>query len=204
MRTAMRAAMRTATGCVMAVAIAIAAATVVAAPGQTPAAAPTAESIAAGKRAFIDVAKVLQSPRCRNCHPAGDRPLQGDAGQLHRMNISRHSAAAGLPCTACHQSRNADALGLVAGPPGAPHWGLPPAATPMVFEGLSARALCAQLVDPEKTNGRDLPALLSHMIEDSLVLWAWNPGGGRTVPPMTHAAFVAAFRTWVASGGACP
>jgi hypothetical protein len=27
---------------------------------------------------FAEVAKVLTGPRCMNCHPAGDHPLQGD------------------------------------------------------------------------------------------------------------------------------
>lgn len=165
---------------------------------------PAAVDAAAGRRAFVDVARVLQSPRCRNCHPAGDRPLQTDAGRPHRMNISRRSVDAGLACATCHQDRNAEAVGVAGGPPGAPHWGLPPAGTPMVFEDRSARALCEQLRDPVHTGGRDLPALLHHVREDPLVLWAWSPGGDRTVPPLSHEAFVAAFSTWVASGGACP
>jgi hypothetical protein len=157
-----------------------------------------------GAKAFAQVAKVLQSPRCRNCHPAGDRPLQTDAGRPHKMNVSRRSGEAGLPCATCHQERNSEAVGVDGGPPGAPHWGLPPAATPMVFEGRTPRALCEQLRDPAQTGGRDLAALLHHVSEDPLVLWAWDPGGARTKPPITHAAFVAAFTTWVESGGACP
>lgn len=158
----------------------------------------------AGKRAFASVAAVLLSPRCRNCHPAGDRPLQTDAGRPHRLDIRRRSVDAGLPCGACHQERNADALGVEGGPPGAPRWGLPPAATPMVFEGKTPRALCDQLRSPAQTGGRDLAALLQHVSEDPLVRWAWRPGGTRTTPPLSHAAFVTAFQTWVASGGACP
>ncbi len=163
-----------------------------------------ATSRAAGARAFAEVARVLQSPRCQNCHPAGDRPLQTDAGRPHAMNISRTSDASGLACSACHQDRNSEALGIPGGPPGAPHWGLPPAETPMVFEGLTVRELCHQLKDPAQTGGRDLAALLHHVSEDPLVTWGWNPGGTRTLPPLTHPAFVAAFRTWVESGGACP
>ena len=159
---------------------------------------------ATGAAAFATVARVLQSPRCRNCHPAGDRPLQGDRGRPHRMNVSRRSVAAGLGCGTCHQTRNADLLGVIGGPPGAPHWGLPPATAPMVFQGRTARALCVQLRDPVQTNGRDLPALLHHVSEDPLVLWGWAPGGARTPPPVSHDAFVAAFATWVAAGGACP
>jgi mono/diheme cytochrome c family protein len=167
-------------------------------------AAPAADTAEAGKRAFAEIVRVLQSPRCQNCHPAGDRPLQTDAGVPHRMNISRRSADAGLPCGACHQERNSEALGIAGGPPGAPHWGLPPAATPMVFEGRSPRALCQQLGDPAQTGGRDLQELLAHVSDDPLVTWAWRPGGTRTKPPLTHAAFVSAFRTWVAAGGPCP
>ena len=172
-------------------------------PQPPPTGAPTVDA-AAGARAVATVARVLQSPRCQNCHPAGDRPLQGDRGRPHRMNISRKSVAAGLTCGACHQPTNADRLGVVGGPPGAPHWGLPPAATPMVFQGRTPAALCAQLKDPAQTGGRDLPTLLHHVATDPLVLWAWSPGGRRTPPPVPHAAFVEAFTTWVASGGACP
>lgn len=161
-------------------------------------------STSAGQKSFATVAKVLQSPRCMNCHPAGDRPLQGDAGRPHRMWISRASVEAGLPCSTCHQERNSEALGIAGGPPGAPHWGLPPKDAPMVFQGKTVRALCEQLKDPKQTNGNDLEALLHHVEEDPLVLWGWNPGGKRRKPPVSHADFLAAFRTWVASGGACP
>jgi hypothetical protein len=39
----------------------------------------SAESV----KAFLQVYKVLMSPRCMNCHPAGDQPLQGDDSRLH-------------------------------------------------------------------------------------------------------------------------
>ena len=165
----------------------------------------TAETPAAeGAKAFADVARVLQSPRCQNCHPAGDRPLQGDRGRPHAMNVSRTSVDAGLTCSACHQTRNVESLGLFKGPPGAPKWGLPPRDMPMVFEGKSPRALCEQLKDPAHNGHHTLDELLAHVSHDALVLWGWSPGGKRTVPPLTHARFVAAFRTWVQSGGACP
>ena len=35
--------------------------------------------------AFKKVYAVLQSPRCMNCHPSGDIPLQGDDSRLHAM-----------------------------------------------------------------------------------------------------------------------
>lgn len=157
-----------------------------------------------GAQAFVDVVKVLQHPRCQNCHPAGDRPLQTDAGLPHALNISRRSVEAGLPCSTCHGEQNADVVGAVGGPPGAPHWGLPPATAPMVFEGRTPKQLCEQLKQPAATNGKDLAALLEHVSHDKLVLWGWKPGGDRTTPPLTHAEFVTAFTTWVNSGGACP
>jgi hypothetical protein len=184
------------------------AATAAARPGRSdkaaPRPAPTAEAVEAGRRAFVQVARVLMSPRCRNCHPRGDAPLQTDAGVPHRMNITRASAESGLPCRACHQEKNSEALGIAGGPPGAPHWQLPPAETPMVFEGMSVSALCQQLRDPARNGKRSLDQLLEHVSSDPLVRWGWSPGGTRTRPPLAHATFVAAFRTWVASNGACP
>ena len=74
----------------------------------------------------------------------------------------------------------------------------------MIFEGLTATQLCEQLKRPKDTGGKDLTGLLEHVSHDALVLWGWKPGGDRTKPPLTHAEFVAAFKTWVDSGGACP
>jgi hypothetical protein len=147
---------------------------------------------------------VLQSPRCNNCHPTGDRPLQGDQGKPHAQNVSRASVAAGLPCGTCHQERNSDAIGIAGGPPGAPGWALPPADTPMVFQARAPGALCEQLKDPKQNGGKTLAQLLEHVAHDPLVLWGWKPGGKRSLPPLSHDRFVAAFTTWVGSGGACP
>ncbi len=154
---------------------------------------------AAGVAAFLDVARVLQSPRCMNCHPAGDAPLQRDVSLPHAMNVTRHSPEAGLPCATCHREVG---LGLPGLPPASPVWHLPPAN--QVFEGRAPRELCLQLKDPATTGGRDLPALLHHVEEDALVLWGWSPGGGRTVPPLSHEAFVERFRTWIEAGAPCP
>jgi len=168
---------------------------------------PTPEMLArsdAAAKAWGDVFRVLMHPRCMNCHPSGDRPLQTDHSQPHTMNISRASVMNGVLCSACHQETNADALGVPGGPPGAPHWGLPSAQVPMVFQGHSPHTLCRQLNDRERTGGRDLKALLDHVSHDALVLWGWSPGGQRTTPPLTHADFVKAFTVWVDGGGACP
>jgi len=162
------------------------------------------DKVTAAKAAFVEVVKVLQSPRCVNCHPAGDRPLQGDDSHVHAQNISRRSIAAGVPCSACHQARNADAIGIANGPPGAPGWNLPPAATPMVFQGKTAHEICEQMKNPAQNGGKDFAKLLEHVDHEALVLWGWNPGKGRAPPPMPHDKFVAAFKTWIDGNGACP
>jgi hypothetical protein len=162
---------------------------------------PTAEELEAARLAFDDVARVLLSPRCRNCHPAGDAPLHGDAGTPHAMNISRRSIEAGLACTACHRVSNSAIPGA---PPGAPNWHLPGRDTPMVFEGHTPASLCRQLKDPAATGGRNLDDLVEHVHRDPFVLWGWQPGPGRSTPPITHAEFVAATAKWAAAGGPCP
>jgi hypothetical protein len=154
-----------------------------------------------GLRAFSVVYAVLESPRCRNCHPAGDRPLQTDAGIAHAQNISRRSVANGVTCATCHRDRNGARAGQ---PPGAPHWQLPPAEVPMIFEGRTPHQLCAQLSDPSQTRGRDIPALIEHVDRDPLVQWGWAPGPGRTPVPVPHDRFVAAMRAWFAAGAPCP
>ena len=158
-------------------------------------------AIEAALRDFEDVARVLLSPRCRNCHPAGERPLQRDQGVPHAMNISRRSSESGLPCTACHRDKNATFAG---GAPGVPGWRMPTADTPMVFEGRSVPALCEQLRDPERNGGRDLDDLVEHVGHDALVVWAWTPGEGRTPPPVPFDEFVARFTRWAQAGGPCP
>jgi hypothetical protein len=153
------------------------------------------------KQDFEEVAKVLLSPRCRNCHPVGDAPLNTDAGKAHAMNVSRKSAASGLPCTTCHRAQNAQGEHA---PPGAENWHMPPSEAPMPFEGKTPSELCAQLKDPTKTNGRSVAALVDHVDKDGLVLWAWSPGEGRATPPGTHADLVRHMKAWVDGGAPCP
>lgn len=154
-----------------------------------------------GARHFVEIAKVLQSPRCQNCHPAGDTPLHGDSGVAHSMNVSRRSVDSGLKCTTCHRGANQDEAHA---PPGAPDWRMPPASTPMVFEGLSAAELCRRLTDPKQNGGRTPETLQEHMDHDALVLWGWSPGPGRSTPPLSHEALMTHVKRWVEAGAPCP
>src|SRR5882762_396249 len=134
----------------------------------------------ASREAFLQVYKVFISPRCQNCHPAGDSPLQGDDS---------------------HQTTNLSGEHM---PPGNPKWSLPSADHKMVFVGRSPAELCRQLKDPKQTGGRSLQQLLEHVSSDDLVGWAWDPGTGRTPPPLSRAETVAQMKNWIAGGAACP
>jgi hypothetical protein len=154
-------------------------------------------------QAFRAVASVLTSPRCLNCHVPGEGPLQGDDNHPHPMNVKRGidgKGSAALHCSACHQAENAQFL---QGPPGAADWQMPPAKTPMAWKGLSTGELCRALKDPAKNGNRSLGDLIPHM-ETSLVRWAWNPGPGRTIPPLSHEEFVSRLKEWIETGAACP
>jgi hypothetical protein len=74
----------------------------------------------------------------------------------------------------------------------------------MGWQGTSVGALCNQLKDPRRTGGRDLAAILKHLVTDTLVLWAWEPGPGRTPAPGSNAEFAALMKAWVDSGAHCP
>lgn len=157
------------------------------------------------RAAFNDAVKVFFSARCANCHPAGDTPTQGDKMTPHTMGVIRGTDGKGAPeqrCSTCHQEMNLEGEGL---PPGAPNWHMPPADHKMPFQGVTASQLCKNLKDP-KTNGggKTLKEAVHHVETDPLVMCAWSPGEGRTLPPLSHADFVAKLNEWINNGGACP
>lgn len=150
---------------------------------------------------FTEAGKVLTHPRCINCHPAGDSPLQGEDGRRHEPPVARGTGglgAVGMQCATCHLERNFDP-GRV---PGAPTWHLAPRR--MAWEGLTLGELCAQLKDPARNGGRDLEAIAHHMEEDALVGWGWEPGEGREPAPGSQERFGELIRAWVDSGAECP
>ena len=158
---------------------------------------------AASRAAFLEVYKVLMHPRCMNCHPKGDRPLQGNDSHLHMMNVKRGETGTGkyaLKCGNCHQEKNLAGANM---PPGNPNWHLPPAKMRMVFQGKTAHELALQLVDPKQNGGQSMQQLLLHASDD-LVLWGWNPGDGRAKPPLTHEEFEKQWRIWIENGAAAP
>ena len=154
-------------------------------------------------KAFMEVYKVLMSPRCMNCHPSGDVPLQGDDGQLHISLPKRGKDGKGMyamKCSNCHQATNLEGLNK---PPGHPDWHLPPANMKMVFQGKTPNQLAKQLVNPKTNGNKTLQQLIEHA-DDGLVKAGWNPGEGRTVPPMSHEDFKKAWITWIKNGAYAP
>jgi hypothetical protein len=157
----------------------------------------------AAASAFEAIIPVLHHPRCMNCHSTGDYPRQGDDSHRHTMQVYRGSDGHGInavKCSTCHQDHNLSGLHT---PPGAPHWGLPPATTPMIWEGLSDRQLCELLKDSKRNGHRSVDQILEHM-NTPLVLWGWSPGDGRTPIPMPRDVFLTNVREWISKGAACP
>jgi hypothetical protein len=153
---------------------------------------------------FTAFVPVLRHPRCMNCHSHGDFPRQGDDGHPHAMSVRRGPDGHGVTaekCSTCHQDHNLDGAHL---PPGAPSWGLPPARTPMIWQGLTDAQICASIKDPKQNRNRNLDQLVEHLTEDKLVMWGWNPGEGRTPIPMPHDEFSAKVKQWQAAGAPCP
>lgn len=154
-----------------------------------------------GQQLFEPIAAVLQGPRCMNCHMV-KQPYQKDTGIPHAQMVTRGKdgkGAATLQCAACHQNTNS-ADGKV---PGVAKWHLAPVS--MAWEGLTKARLCQALKDPAKNGGRkSMEEVIEHMRHDPLVLWAWNPGAGRSTPVLAHKDFVAKLEAWAAAGGPCP
>jgi hypothetical protein len=156
------------------------------------------------REAFLQIYKVFTSPRCQNCHPAGDSPLQGDDSHVHLQYVKRGKdghGVYGMRCDTCHQTTNLPGEHM---PPGNPKWSLRSPDHKMVFVGRSPAELCRQLKDPKQTGGRSLRQLLEHVSNDDLVGWAWDPGDGRTPSPLSRTETVAQMKIWVDGGGACP
>jgi len=150
---------------------------------------------------FTEATKVLSSPRCVNCHPAGDRPLQGDAQRLHQPPVERGGdgfGTAAMRCSMCHQNANFDPAGM----PGHAHWHLAP--REMAWQNKTAAEICAQLKDPARNGGRSLDDVATHIATDSLVGWAWAPGFGRAPAPGTQAQLGALIKAWIQTGAVCP
>ncbi|MGB5943839.1 MAG: hypothetical protein WBG71_13230 [Leeuwenhoekiella sp.] len=157
----------------------------------------------ASVKAFREVYSVLMHPRCLNCHPKGDIPLQGDDSHIHNMLPQRGPDGRGVAAMQCINCHGATGVPGENTAPGNPHWHLPPADMKMVFEGRSAHQLAKQLIDPSRNGNKDMKALRKHAV-DTLVKSGWNMGGDRELPPLTYQEFEAAWYTWIDNGAYAP
>jgi hypothetical protein len=144
---------------------------------------------------------VLQHPRCLNCHQPSV-PLQGEAGRRHSPGVARGTDNRGVPglrCGACH---GANANNEASQVPGAAHWKMAPRS--MSWAGLSLGEICRAIRNPAKNGGRSPSGLVKHFQEDSLVHWAWDPGGKRESVSMPYSVFIEFVEEWVRTGAHCP
>ena len=157
---------------------------------------------------FNEVAKVVTHPRCMNCHPAGDVPLQGNDQHPHMPPILRGEAGLGVPgvsCSSCHTEKNFTLVGTGASYksiPGHPRWQLAP--IEFAWEGKTIAQICQQIKDEKRNGGRSLALLQEHFAKDDLVAWGWAPGEGRVPAPGTQAQLGELTQAWIDTGAVCP
>jgi hypothetical protein len=151
-----------------------------------------ADTVERSQALFAEAGKVIQSPRCQNCHPVGERPTQGDDMHPHLPLVVRGAddqGAIAMRCATCHQVANFAPAGV-------------PVA--MAWQGKSLGQICEQIKDPARNGKRTLAQLHDHMAHDQLVGWGWHPGGLRASAPGTQAQFGALIAAWIQTGAACP
>jgi hypothetical protein len=148
---------------------------------------------------FMEAAKVLTSPRCMNCHPAGDRPLQSNDKHPHEPPVTRETT-----CITCHTDRNFTLMERASyrSIPGHPRWMVAP--IEMAWEGKSVGDICRQIKDINRNGGRDLAMLHEHLANDDLVAWGWQPGEGRDPAPGSQALLGELVKAWIDTGAECP
>jgi hypothetical protein len=150
---------------------------------------------------FVEAGKVIESPRCQNCHPVGKRPTQGDDMHPHLPLVVRgvdDKGAVGMRCSNCHQAANFAPAGI----PGNPKWHIAP--IEMAWQSKSLGQICEQIKDPKRNGHRSMVQVRTHMATDDLVGWAWHPGAARGPAPGTQAQFGALIDAWIQTGAACP
>ncbi|MBV9457250.1 MAG: Isoquinoline 1-oxidoreductase subunit [Bradyrhizobium sp.] len=154
---------------------------------------------------FGEIGKLIEHPRCMNCHPAGDHPLQGDDRHEHMPRVWRgETGHLATNCFGCHTERNVTLHEAASyqSIPGNPRWDVAPLS--MAWEEKSLGDICRQLKDVSRNGGRDLAMLQEHMAKDELVGWAWHPGEGRDPAPGDQETAGQLVQAWIDTGAQCP
>jgi hypothetical protein len=158
------------------------------------------DTTARSRALFGEMAKVIMHPRCMNCHPAGDRPTQGNDMHPHMPPVWR---AAGL-CLSCHTQGNytLHERATYRSIPGHIRWDVAP--IEMAWQDKTAGEICQQLKDPARNGGRTLALLREHLAHDDLVAWGWHPGEGRDPAPGAQERLGELVAAWIETGASCP
>jgi hypothetical protein len=154
---------------------------------------------------FGEIGKVLTHPRCMNCHPAGDHPLQGDDQHEHMPPVWRSETGHfEANCASCHTEHNVTLHEAASykSIPGNPRWGIAPLS--MTWQNKSLSDICRQLKDVNRNGGRDLAALQEHIAKDDIVAYGWDPGEGRKPAPGSQETAGKLVQAWIDSGAECP
>ncbi|MCV3238906.1 hypothetical protein [Mesorhizobium sp. ZC-5] len=163
---------------------------------------------ATGLPEWEKVYAVFSHPRCANCHVDDNRPRwsgpEFPMAKVHGFNVQGGADGSGfgnpgLRCTTCHFATNSP---MRHGPPGAESWHLAP--PEMVWFGKSSAEICAQTKDPERNGDRTLEEIATHVRDDGLVGWGWDPGPGRQPAPGSAEQTFLAIQRWAAAGAPCP
>lgn len=151
---------------------------------------------------------VFSHPRCANCHVEDEHPRWSGphygGTRFHAFNVQRGDDGSGfgnpgLRCSTCHFETNSQVLH---GPPGAENWHLAPAE--MVWFGKTSAEICEQIKDPARNGDRSLQEVATHVRDDALVAWGWDPGPGREPAPGSAEETYEAILAWEAEGAPCP
>jgi len=162
----------------------------------------------AGLAEWETIHAVFAHPRCANCHVEDDQPRWSGAhygeARVHAFNVRRGDdesgfGNAGMRCSTCHFETNSPVLH---GPPGAHNWHLAPAG--MAWFDQTSDQICRQIKDPERNGGRSLEDVATHIRDDALVAWGWDPGPGREPAPGSAEETYRAIERWNAAGAPCP
>ena len=156
------------------------------------------DPVARSASIFEEIGKVLIHPRCSNCHPSDERPLQRD-GLAHQPLVVRGADGLGAPamhCSNCHGTSNFEMM------PGAVNWHLAPLS--MAWVGKSVPEICEQVKDPARNGGKTLSQIVEHVTEDAFVAYGWSPPEHLETAPGNQALFVQLVQGWVDAGAHCP
>lgn len=156
---------------------------------------------------FGEMAKVITSPRCMNCHPVDNHPRQGDDMHLHNPPVERWDDAdfgpPGLHCNSCHGPKETAFLGNKGSIPGHEPWRLAPIS--MGWIGLTKGEICNRIKDPRHNGGRSLADIQKHHATDHLVGSAFEVATpGRTPAPGSQELLSELTQAWIDTGAACP